>query len=171
MHGAAEAAIGENAVAGEKKILQQHDAPGQPKIAVAGLAGGIDIGADVRARRADQGQKIWRREKQLEVDVSPGLDVVAKKPDVVRESADLELVDKRHLRRSLTRKEQCGRDDDRRQRGTQQDNHVLLYPNPVTARRRTRGEVSREESGCQSSRSRVRLQRLYARRPAVARRF
>src|SRR5437868_4040569 len=60
MHRAAEAAIDKDAVAGTEEALDQHDAPGQPEIAVAGFSGGVDIGADMRPRRADRRQQMGR---------------------------------------------------------------------------------------------------------------
>src|SRR5438477_10491705 len=53
MHRTAEAAIGEDAVTRLEQVLDQGDAPGQPEIAVAGSAVGIDVGADMRSRRPD----------------------------------------------------------------------------------------------------------------------
>src|SRR5437763_8373097 len=55
---AAEAAIREDSVAGAEQGLDQHDPPGQPEIAVAGPAGGIDVGADMRPRRADETEDV-----------------------------------------------------------------------------------------------------------------
>src|SRR5947207_5478585 len=52
MDRATEAAIDEDTVARAEQALDQHDPPGQPEIAIAGLAGGIDIGPEMRPRRA-----------------------------------------------------------------------------------------------------------------------
>src|SRR5438552_19008028 len=106
MHRAAEAAIGEQTVARLEQVLQQHDAPGQPEIAVAGLAGGVDVGADMRPWRADDVEDGRRGEQQLDIDVGAGLDVMAEKADIVRQGADLKLVDEGYLRRSAAEEEQ-----------------------------------------------------------------
>ena len=98
MHRAAETAIDEHAVARPEQALDQRDPPGQPEIAVAGLARGIDIGADMRPRRADDRQNIRRREQHLEVDVGSFFEMVAEKANVMRQDAGLDLVDDLGLR-------------------------------------------------------------------------
>src|SRR6266571_2550174 len=56
MDRAAEAAVGKDPVAGAEQALDQHDPPGQAEIAVAGMAAGVDVGADMRPRRDDDPQ-------------------------------------------------------------------------------------------------------------------
>src|SRR5882724_952639 len=53
LDGAAEAAVGEDAVTPPEEALDQGDAPGQSEIARIGVAIGIDRAADMRPRRAD----------------------------------------------------------------------------------------------------------------------
>ena len=97
MDRAAETAIDKDTVARAEQALDQHDPPGQPEIAVAGLAGGIDIGPEMRPRRADDRQQIGRGEQHFEVDVGSGFEVMAEKADVMRQSAELDLIDQLEL--------------------------------------------------------------------------
>src|SRR4051794_14234499 len=78
MECAAEAAIGEDAVAVTEQVLDQHDPPGQPEIAVAGIAAGVDVAADMRARRSDIAKQVGRIEQQLDIDVGAALDMMIK---------------------------------------------------------------------------------------------
>src|SRR5437764_531091 len=111
MYGAAEAAIDEDAVARPEQALDQRDPPGQPEIAVAGFARGIDIGADMRPRRADDRQNIRRREQHLEVDVGSFFEMVAEKADIMRQGTELDLVHKPGLGH-------CGRGGHQQPRGS-----------------------------------------------------
>src|SRR5882724_3463511 len=88
MNRAAKAAVDEDAVAWVEEVLDQHDPPGKPEIAVAGISTGIDVRADMRPRRADDIEDRRWGEQHLNVDVAAGFPVLAKKGDVMGETAD-----------------------------------------------------------------------------------
>src|SRR5258708_21986723 len=102
MDGAAEAAVDEDPIAGAEQALDQHDPPGQPEIAVAGFAGGVDVGADMRPRRADDRQHTGRGEQHLAVDVGAAREGGARKAEAMAQSPALCRLDAPDLRAGRT---------------------------------------------------------------------
>src|SRR6202008_5142838 len=67
--------------------------PGQAAVVAAGLAVGADVDAEMRPRRPDVLEDLRRHEQQLDVDVGTALAAMAAEWDVVRQTAELYLVD------------------------------------------------------------------------------
>ena len=60
----------------------------------------------MRPRRADDAEDVGRGEQHLEVDVGAAFDVVAEKADIMRQDADLDLVDQLRLGQGGGRRQQ-----------------------------------------------------------------
>src|SRR5260370_41380707 len=103
LKGAPESAIGENTGCPPEQVLDQRDPPGQTEITGVGIARSVERTADMGPRGPDHAKEFRWGEQHLEIDVRPRFDVLVEKSDVVREDAELELVDHRGLRRRCSR--------------------------------------------------------------------